>query len=313
MAAVPPDLDVTSEPAATPSRSDAARGRRWWLPVAVIAALALLGGLAATVLPHRGKDAPQWSGPQPGAGGGSAAPSMPVPTTEASIPAAAAPAFLPVIDYGPAPKGFPADPDPQSTTRLGEGLHPTARVAAYDAPGGKPRAFLAPTISGVQLTMPIVQRRAGWAAVLLPSVNRTIAWVPPGGWDTVTLRDLVVVERRSHKLTWLRDDQAVNTWRVTLGEAATPTPLGRTFVLGRSRLAGKVYADTDVFALGAIPDFPGKVPAGLRGAHTGIHTWYTDATLGQNVSNGCIRLTRSGQRQLLAELISGTEVVVVDR
>lgn len=284
-----------------------ARRRRWWY----VAGLITLVGLALVVtLVVRPGSLTRYTAqlPRPSTPAGSVP-----PTTEAPIPAPAPPSGLPVIDYGPAPRGFPADPDPLSTTRLSEGLHPITRVAAYDAPGGRPKAFVAPTISGVRLTMPIVERRAGWAAVLLPSVNRTIGWLPPGGWETERLRDLIVVVRGTHKLVWLRDDAVVRSWSVTLGTSATPTPLGRTFVLGRSSLPGAVYADTDVFALGSVPDQPDAIPAGLRGAHIGLHTWYHDRALGENDSDGCIRLTRSGQRQLLAELVPGTEVVVVDR
>ena len=53
-------------------------------------------------------------------------------------PAAPAPAGLPVIDYDPAPAGFPADPRPLDVTPLTEGLTPTRHIAAYDAPGGRP-------------------------------------------------------------------------------------------------------------------------------------------------------------------------------
>jgi hypothetical protein len=89
--------------------------------------------------------------------------------------------------------------------------------------------------------------------------------------------------------------------------------LGRTFILGRSRLSGEVYGDTDVFALGAVPDDVDSVPAGLRGAHIGIHTWYHDGELGRDTTDGCIRLTRSGQRAMLAKVPPGTPVVVLDR
>lgn len=239
------------------------------------------------------------------------------PTTASSpalpVPAAPAPPGLPVIDYGPPPAGFPPDSASGSTARLAEGLRPTARIAAYDAPGGRPRAFLAPTVSGAPLVTPIVARRAGWVAVLLPSANRTVAWLPPGPWRAVPLRDHLVVERRAHRLTWHRDGRVVRSWPVTLGMPHTPTPLGRTFLLGRSTLAGEVYAGTDVFALGAVPDDPDAVPAGLRDAHIGLHTWYHDGELGRNTTDGCIRLTRSGQRRLLAELAPGTPLVVVDR
>jgi lipoprotein-anchoring transpeptidase ErfK/SrfK len=266
------------------------------------ASLALTLALAPAATHRRAAEPPAPDGPSPSAS----------PAAERPLPAAPPPKGLPVIDYLPAPRGFPADPAPLATVRLTTGLRPTARLGAYDAPGGRARAILAPTIAGVPLTMPIVDRRSGWVAVLLPSANRTVAWVPPGPWTSVPLRDQLVVVRRTHRLTWFRDGAPVRTWPVTLGVPETPTPLGRTFVLGRSTLAGHVYAGTDVFALGAVPDDPDAVPAGLAGAHIGLHTWYHDGDLGRNTTNGCIRLTRSGQRQLLAELVPGTAVVVLD-
>ncbi|MFI6269287.1 L,D-transpeptidase [Micromonospora zamorensis] len=228
-------------------------------------------------------------------------------------PAAPAPAGLPVVDYDPAPKGFPADPATMDTTPLTEGAHPTTRIAAYDAPGGRPRAFLEPTIRGVELTMPIAERHAGWTAVLLPSANRRLAWLPPGGFDTVPLRDQIVVERKVHRLTWYRAGKAVRSWEVSLGQSGQETPLGRTFVLGRTPPPESVYGGVDIYALGSVPDDPESVPAGLRGAHIGVHTWHNDDELGENTTNGCIRLTRSGQRELLAEVRPGSSVLVVDR
>jgi hypothetical protein len=239
--------------------------------------------------------------------------SAPPATTEAPPRVIPPRAGLPVVDYWPSPRGLPADPAPLATVALVEGLKPFRPVGAYDRPGGTAKVMLAPTIRGVPVTMPIVERRAGWAAVLVPSVNRRIAWVPPGGWTVVELRDQIIVVRSTHQLRWYRDGTLLHSWRVTLGARPTPTPLGRTFILGASLLPGYVYADTRVFALGAVPDDPGAVPPGLVGAHIGIHTWYHDGDLGKNTSDGCIRLTRKGQRLLLTELIPGTEVVVVDR
>ncbi|ROT26807.1 L,D-transpeptidase [Micromonospora sp. HM5-17] len=285
-----------------------ARRRTGFGVLAVLAGL-LVAALVVNGVPERSRNArpPAEASPHPAVA--TASPTEgPTP-----IPAPRPPRNLPVVDYGPAPGGFPRDPDPMSTVRLGEGLRPIRRVAAYDAPGGRPRAYLAPTISGVEVTMPIVARRSGWVAVLLPSANRTIGWVPPGPWTTAILRDLVVVDRGARRLHWYRDDRRVASWPVSIGTRATPTPLGRTFVLGRSTLPGRVYADTEVFALGAVPDDPDAVPTGLRGAHIGLHAWYRDADLGQRNSNGCIRITRAAQRRLLAELEPGTEVLVLDR
>ncbi|MER7332181.1 MULTISPECIES: L,D-transpeptidase [unclassified Micromonospora] len=271
--------------------------------------LAAVGATGWALTPDRTPSAPPVvAPPTPTA----AAPSSAAPTPERVPVAAPAPDDLPVVDYDPAPTGFPADPDTLDTTPLTEGLHPTRKIAAYTAPGGRPLAFLAPTINGVELTMPIAQRRAGWTAVLLPSANRTLAWLPPGGFTTVPLRDQLIVERKPHRLTWYRAGQAVQSWEVSLGQRGQETPLGRTFILGRTPPPQDVYGGVDIFALGAVPDDPDSVPASLRGAHIGVHSWYHDGELGKKTTNGCIRLTKSGQRKLLAEVPPGTEVVVVD-
>ncbi|MDG4789069.1 L,D-transpeptidase [Micromonospora sp. WMMD1102] len=286
------------------------------------AALAVLGGvLVVTVVAVDGPAGPRRTAdrqstaerpPPATAAPGDVAPATP-PHAEPTLPAAPPPADLPVLDYRPAPRGFPGDPAAMSTVRLGEGLRPVRRLAVYDAAGGRPRAFLAPTISGVPVTLPIVARRAGWAAVLLPSANRSVGWVPPGPWSTVALRDLLVVVRQAHRLHWYRDDRLVRSWPVSVGSPATPTPLGRTFVLGRSLLPGRVYAGVEVLALGAVPDDPGSVPSALRGAHIGLHAWYDSRQLGRSNSNGCIRIGRKAQELLLAELLPGTELLVLDR
>jgi hypothetical protein len=244
-------------------------------------------------------------------------PAKPEPTMAAPTPSATpiqtipAPANLKTIDYSPAPKGFPADPETSSTTAITAAIHPTAKIPVYDSPGGKPLAFLAPTISGVQVVVPVVATKQDWVAVLLPSVNRTIGWLPAGGYESVKLHDQLIVKRKSHTLTWLRDGAEQKTWTVTIGAAATPTPLGRTFVLGRSALPGKVYAGVDGLALGAVPDDPNSVATGLKGAHIGIHGWYKN-DFGFNKSNGCVRTPKEVQQTLLDEVTPGTVITVVD-
>jgi lipoprotein-anchoring transpeptidase ErfK/SrfK len=226
------------------------------------------------------------------------APALPSPSPSTVPSPVPVQGGLKTIDYTP------------STAQLTEGLHVVKKTPVYDAPGGTARAYLAPAISGVQLVMPIVEHRADWVAVLLPSVNRTVGWLPPGNYTTVKLRDQLLVNKSAHTLTWLRDGVAQQSWTVTLGASSTPTPLGRTFVLGHSTLPGKVYAGVDAIALGAVPDNPDAVATGLKGAHIGIHAWYRN-DFGYNKSNGCIRVPKPGQQTLLSELAAGTPIVVV--
>lgn len=251
-----------------------------------------------------------WQRPTPAASAPAASPSA-APSATVVPSGAAAPAGLKVIDYGPAPKGFPADPEVTSTALLAEGVHPTRNIPVYDALGGTPRAFLAPTISGVTVVLPIVAKQTGWVAVLLPSVNRTIGWLAPGGWSVVALTGQVVVHVSSHQLSYYENGALQGTWTVAVGAAKSPTPLGRTFVLGRSHLSSDVYGGLDVLALGAVPDDPSAVATGLSGAHMGIHSWYQPSVFGKNISNGCVRVPKDAQQLLLTHVTAGTEVVVL--
>ncbi|MER7003531.1 L,D-transpeptidase [Dactylosporangium sp. NPDC000555] len=274
------------------------------------ALVALAAALAAplTACGSKPPAPPQVAGTQPAPAG-----STPVtsPSPSAAPPPAATPAAgLPTITYTQAATGFPADPDGSSTALLGEGLQVDAKSPVYDAPGGQARAYLTPKISGVDLIMPVVQRTDGWVAVLLPSMNRSVGWLPPGGWHTVALRDQIVVHRGAFTLTWVRDGVAQQTWTVTIGAPATETPLGRTFVLGRSSLPNKVYAGLDVLALGAVPDDKKAVAPGLADAHTGIHAWYRNE-FGHRQSNGCVRMPPAAQKVLLDNIAAGTSVVVL--
>jgi hypothetical protein len=239
-------------------------------------------------------------------------PAAPVRTREVVPPAAAPPRGLPVINYRRAPAGFPADSTPASTTALTAAMHPPRRLAVYDRPGGRPRAFLPRSIRGVPVVVPIVARRAGWAAVLLPSVNRRIGWLPERGWTARRLHDHLVLRRRAHELVWLRDGVRRGRWTVAIGSRRTPTPLGRTFVLGRTGTRGSHYAGVDALVLGAVPDDRAAVAPGLRDAHTGIHAWYQSSAFGRSISNGCIRMPRSGQETLLRHIVAGTAITVVD-
>jgi hypothetical protein len=274
-------------------------------PVCVLVlASCVLAGVSRMTLPPA---PPAVAAPRP------AATPVPTPTrTVATIPPAVpAPHDLPVIDYRHVPGGFPADPEQGSTAGITEAVRPPRRLALYDRPGGRPRAFLPRSILSVPVTAPIVARRPGWAAVLLPSVNRRIGWLPTRGWTARPLHDQVIVRLSTRSLEWLRDGRPRGSWTVAIGASRTPTPLGRTFVLGRTGTRGSHYGGVDALVLGAVPDDREAVAPGLKDAHTGIHSWYRTSVFGHDISNGCLRVPRAGQEILLHNLAPGTPVVVL--
>ncbi|GAA2898520.1 hypothetical protein Acy02nite_84480 [Actinoplanes cyaneus] len=278
--------------------------------ISAAAAVALSAG-AAVVLTQDGEadaTAGQWVTPVVS----SAAATTPPPSVPATTPPAAKPpADLPVITYAAGPSGLPADPEVKSTAAVTQGLHPEKKVALYDAPGGKPRAFLPSSISGLRTVVPIVEQRDGWVAVLAPSANRRIGWVPPGGYTTETLRDQLIADLSERTLTWLRDGKEQQRWTVAIGSTATPTPVGRTYVMGTTRMRGDIYLNMDALVLGSIPEEPEKMSEAFQLAHTGIHAWYKSSVFGHNVSNGCLRMPGPAQQKLVAEVGAGTPLTVL--
>ncbi|BAL88936.1 hypothetical protein AMIS_37160 [Actinoplanes missouriensis 431] len=216
-----------------------------------------------------------------------------------------------MISYADGPDGLPEDPGASTLEVPSEALRPAKRMALYDAPGGEPRAYLPKKISGLPVVAPIVARADGWVAVLAPSSNRRIGWVPTGGWDPEPLRDHIVVDLSDHRLTWLREGAEQQTWTVSVGSSATPTPLGRTFVMGTTTTDGPVYEGLDALVLGTVPEKKENLAASLRGAHTAIHAWSRKSAFGRSVSNGCVRMPAAAQKALLKQIAPGTPVLVV--
>ncbi|GAA2514538.1 L,D-transpeptidase [Winogradskya humida] len=226
--------------------------------------------------------------------------------------AAPAPAGLPKIDYWGAAAGFPADRASTSVRMVLEGLSPHRNLVVYDAEGGRPRAVLPPKISGMPVVVPIVERANGWVGVLLPTLNRRVGWIPDGGWTPATLRDQLIMKLSTHRLTWLRDGAKQGEWKVATGTENTPTPLGRTFVLGRTGTDGAAYAQLDALVLGSIPENPGALAPSLRDGHTAIHAWYRPSALGRSTSNGCIRMSPAAQRTVLRQVKPGVVVHIIN-
>lgn len=268
----------------------------------IMLVVALVAGLGVAVLLNRDTETPHRAAPITAPA--SATPAPPVKTVRTP------PADLPVVAYAKGPEGLPTDPAPESPAPITEALRPATKTALYDAPGGEPLAFLPPRISGLETVVPIVARADGWVAVLVPATNRKVGWVAPGDWTAVALRDQLTVSLSDRSLTWLRDGEKQGRWTVAIGAKETPTPAGRTYVMGRTGTTGAVFAGLDALVLGSVPEEPEKMADAFQGAHTGIHAWTNSSAFGRNVSNGCVRMPPKALRKLLDQVDAGTPVIV---
>ena len=125
----------------------------------------------------------------------------------------------------------PQDPDPLAATG-GEVVHPRGTLPLYAAPGRRPFAKITPKQMG-DTWLPVVDQKGDWFRVLLPSrPNGSTGWLRTARLDRRQTPYLIRVHLGSRQLELLRDGDPIGSWSVAVGAPETPTPVGRTFLLG---------------------------------------------------------------------------------
>jgi L,D-transpeptidase catalytic domain len=148
-----------------------------------------------------------------------------------------------------------------------------------------------------------------WVRARLPVLGRAVGWLPRaalGGYGTVRTR--LVVDRRSLRLTLLRDGRPVLRAPVGVGQAGTPTPAGSFYVRDRvTAYASPAYGPI-AFGTSArsrtLTDWPG-------GGFVGIHGTDQPQLLPGRVSHGCIRLRNADVLRLARLMPVGTPLTIV--
>lgn len=199
----------------------------------------------------------------------------------------------------------PRDPHPQQRTR-GLVVHPANYTKLYRRPGGAAIGVIGPRQIG-PTWLPVIDKRRGWARVLLPSrPNRSSAWMPSSNLVWNRNPYLISVHLTSMRLELYRDDDVIESWTIGIGRRSTPTPRGRTFVLGVFTDPAQSYSPV-ILALGSHSEVL-KTFGGGPGT-VGIHSWPASDVLGKATSAGCIRVPRQALERL-RDIPSGTVVLV---
>ncbi len=199
----------------------------------------------------------------------------------------------------------PRDRHPDQATD-GEVVHPRRTLPVYAAPGRRPFAKIAPTQMG-DTWLPVVDRRGGWSRVLLPSrPNGSTGWIRTARVDRRTTPYLVRVHLGSRRLDLFHDDDLIGSWTVAVGASGTPTPTGRTFVLGSITDEQQSYSPL-ILPLGAHSDTLDTYGGGP--GTVALHGWPDAGVFGQAVSHGCVRVPADALQQL-SQMPLGTLVLV---
>jgi hypothetical protein len=199
---------------------------------------------------------------------------------------ASALAGLPEASTHTALPAAPVDPDRYAPTGGGV-VHNDEPLPVFDTPGGAAIARLPTTQLGSDTWLPIIARQPGWVRVLLPSrPNGASGWVAEGRVWVAHTPDEVRVRLGERTLRLRHEGQEVGAWAIAVGASATPTPLGRTFILASGYDPGRPQAV--VLPLGAHSDSL-ETFAGGPGT-VAIHSWPDARVFGAAVSHGCLRV-----------------------
>jgi L,D-transpeptidase catalytic domain len=233
---------------------------------------------------------------------GSPEPVLPVHLSAAQI------ARLPMATtFGVSPAA-PRDPNLFKPEK-GLVLHPTATRVIYARPGGSPVAALPASQLGGPTWVPVVQMQPGWDQVLLPSrPNHSTGWIYLGGGGLQIASDgyQVEVNLARYRLTVTDGGRRLGSWKVAVGEAATPTPAGRTFLLASMAPVHPTFSPL-ILPLGLHSGSVGNFDGGP--GTVGLHGWPDPAVFGHAVSHGCIRVPAAALR-VLGQVPMGSSVMI---
>lgn len=207
-------------------------------------------------------------------------------------------------------RGTEQDASPQARTR-GDIVRPRKMVTIHQRPGGKAIGKIGRNQIG-ETWLPVIDKQGGWVQVLLPSKpNGSTGWLRASQVEQKYTPYLIAVHLKSMRMQLLFTERGgsarqVGDWEIGIGKPDTPTPTGRTFLLGSMTDPKQDYSPV-ILPLGAHSatlDSFGGGPGTVA-----IHTWPTTDVIGTATSHGCIRVPQNALTKL-REVPLGTLVLV---
>lgn len=202
-------------------------------------------------------------------------------------------------------KAAPKDPRPSGIPK-GTVVHPKRVVALYDEPDGTPFAKIGPRQFG-DTWLTVITRNRDWVQVMLPSrPNGSTGWIRSSQLTEAHSRFLIKVHLGQRSLELFEDGDRVGTWPVAIGAASTPTPTGRTYVIGQISDEQQPFSPV-ILPLGSHSttlDSYGGGPGTVA-----LHGWTDPSVFGKAISHGCVRVPDEALA-LLRTVPIGTPVIV---
>ncbi len=170
-----------------------------------------------------------------------------------------------------------------------------------------------PTWEGFPLTFVVLEQQGEWSHVrLLMRPNNSTGWVRTAELRTYEVANRVVIERAARRLTVYRgdSDEVLFATDAGVGAGRTPTPLGEFWIDIVNPLDGAGVYGWGQLSVSGFSEVHQTFGGGI--GQIAIHGTNNPSSVGDDVSNGCIRL-RNDDIARVAELTSvGTPVTIVE-
>lgn len=156
--------------------------------------------------------------------------------------------------------------------------------------------------------------RTTWLRALVPEVkpNGTQGWLRASDVSVRGHNQKIMVDLGAHTATFFENGLTVGTWQVGIGKPSAQTPRGRFFVWTKflpEQGSPPVYGP-GVLGISAMSEALDKW-LGSSFPLIGLHGTRRESDLGNDVSNGCIRMPYDATTLLLERVELGTPVEIV--
>jgi lipoprotein-anchoring transpeptidase ErfK/SrfK len=161
-------------------------------------------------------------------------------------------------------------------------------------------------------TLLVVEQQDGWLKALLPTrPNNSTGWIKA---EDVTLSSTtlsVLIDLSERTLSLSDGTVGLMSAKVGIGTPETPTPLGTFYVTDPVDLTSDPYGAYGAFAVGL--SGYSEVLKSFRGGpgQIAIHGTTNPGDLGNEISNGCIRMLNDVVVPLAQQIPLGTPVTIV--
>ncbi len=162
---------------------------------------------------------------------------------------------------------------------------------------------------GLPRTLLVVAQQPGWLEALLPiRPNGATGFIRDTDVTLTSTTMAVDISLSRHELVLADAGQPILTTNIVIGKQATPTPLGTFYVTDPVDLQTKPQGFYGAYALGL--SGYSEVLKSFRGGpgQIAVHGTPNPDEIGQDISNGCVRVTNEVIVQLASLVPLGTPV-----